>query len=187
MTRTEEKVHPDPAVLEAAGWRLVSLLFERPREGWYEEIDSLITEVQDPELATAARAARSATEGNYIRVLGPGGAVSPRQVGHTHERDPAQLIAELSTFYRAFAYQPKSEDPPDHVAVEAGFVGYMKLKEAYARTSGNAEGEGKTSRATAKFIERHMMEFSRSLETRLTDLEPSYLADAARCLARMVS
>ncbi len=43
------------------------------------------------------------------------------------------MLAELQAFYRAFAYQPVTEEPPDHVAVQAGFVGYLKLKQAFAR------------------------------------------------------
>jgi hypothetical protein len=101
------------------------------------------------------------------------------------KRDPAQILSELSTYYKAFAYDPASENPPDHIAVEAGFIGYMKLKEAYARSIGNGEGEGRTLRATEKFLQTHLREFSTSLATRLEEKAPGYLADAAKCLTRM--
>ena len=41
----------------AAEWRLLSLLFSRPREGWYGEVSSLAEEVGVEGLREAARAA----------------------------------------------------------------------------------------------------------------------------------
>lgn len=184
MTRIEELNKPDQTVIEAARWRLLSLLFERPQGNWHPEVESLVGEIEDPDLIAVAQGAREATEGEYLAVLGPGGVVSPRQVGHLDKGDPAQLIAELSTFYKAFAYEPSSENPPDHIAVEAGFVGFMKLKEAYARARGNRDGEGRTTRAITKFVDRHLRDFSHALAERLAASAPGYLADAAMILVR---
>jgi nitrate reductase assembly molybdenum cofactor insertion protein NarJ len=172
------------AAHRAARWRLIGLLFERPRENWHQEVEALAREISDPDLATATHEARNATEGGYLAVLGPGGVVSPRQAGHMKEGDPAQLISELNTFYRAFAFEPGNENPPDHIAVESGFVGFMKLKEAYARASGNHDGEGRTARAIAKFMDRHLRDFSLALADRLVESAPGYIADVARCAAR---
>lgn len=184
MTHTREAGAADPAVIDAARWRLLALLLERPHGTWHEEIASLAAEIADPELVAVSDGARDATEGGYLAILGPGGSVSPRQVGHMREGDPSQLISELSTFYRAFAYKPESENPPDHIAVEAGFLGFMKLKEAFARASGNPDGEGRTVRAIEKFLDRHLRDFSMALATRLASTAPGYLARAASCLAR---
>jgi hypothetical protein len=184
MTHIKEVDRPDQTVIEAARWRLLGLLLERPRGNWHEEIGSLVREIADPDLIAAAEGAREATEGEYLAVLGPGGVVSPRQVGHMKEGDPAQLIAELSTFYEAFAYEPGNENPPDHIAVEAGFVGFMKLKEAFARASGNRDGEGRTKRAIGRFMDRHLRDFSHAFAERLAVSAPEYLARAGSCLAR---
>ena len=47
------------------------------------------------ELRLLVAAVRSATEGDYLRLLGPGGLVSPREVTYQPFADPGQLLAEL--------------------------------------------------------------------------------------------
>ena len=47
------------------------------------------------------------------------------------------MLAELNSFYDAFSYKPTTNEVPDHVAVETGFVAYLRLKELYALESGD--------------------------------------------------
>jgi hypothetical protein len=70
--------------------------------------------------------------------------------------DPGQVLADLAAFYRAFAYAPETEEPTDHVAVEAGFVGYLWLKEAYALAQVDTAAAGLTASARGRFIEVHV-------------------------------
>lgn len=170
------------AIAEAAAWRLMGLLFERPRPGWHEEVRALAREVDDPDLRSAAEEARDAREGAYLSLLGPGGAVSPREVAYSGSADPGAVLADLAAFHRAFAYAPRAEDPIDHAAVEIGFAGYLRLKEAYARVRGDREEAETAAGALSRFTESHLRTFAGPLARRLKGGGLSYLSRAARAL-----
>jgi len=154
---------------QAAAWRLVSLLLERPREGWREEIEKLSAEVTGRELTACAKDAMDQTEEAYHRLFGPGGAVSPREVSYCGFEDPGWLMAELSAFYRAFSFEPRREEPIDHVAVESGFLGYLFLKEAYAETRGDSEAAEITRSARQRFMKEHLLRCADGILDRLND------------------
>jgi len=172
---------------QAAAWRLNGLLLERPRAGWIEDVEALAREVADAGLGAAAQAARAATEGEYLSLLGPGGAASPREVAYRTMEDPSRLLADLSAWYEAFAYRPRAEDPPDHLAVEAGFVGYLLLKEALALSAGDQEAAETTAEARARFLEERLAPFIEGLAGRLEGTG-GHLELAARALrSRVIS
>jgi AcrR family transcriptional regulator len=175
-----------PLMREAAWWRLTGLLFERPHGEWWSEVRALGAEVDDPDLVEAARLAFDASEEGYLSTLGPSGIVSPRQAGHDGRRDPGHVLAEIASYYEAFAYRPATEDTDDHVAVEAGFVGYLHLKQAYALVNGEAEAAELAARAARAFIESHLTAMSVPLADALQHAETRYLAAAARALGRKV-
>jgi hypothetical protein len=172
----------DPLLGRALGWRLVGLLFERPRPGWHAEVRALTSEVDDDRSKSVELAARDADEGGYLSVFGPGGAVSPREVAYRRMGDPGKILAQLEGVYDAFGYHPKTEDPPDHIAVEAGFVGYMKLKQAYAVAQADAEGERTTRDTIATFMEDHLSSFAGDLAQRLDGTSQPHLEQAAAIL-----
>jgi len=175
------------AVRTAAQWRLLGLLFERPRPGWAEEAESLVREVADAELRRVVeRAISAANEGEYHRVLGPGGLVSPREVSY-RVTDPGVLMANLSCAYDAFAYRPRVEEPLDHIAVETGFAGYLCLKEAFAIANGENESAEQVASARSAFVEDHLRAFATGLAQRLGTLAGSYLCDCGRLLGARVS
>ena len=183
---TPVTVIPD-AITEAAQWHLLARLFERPRPGWREEIAQLARELpHHVVLRAVADAAESATEGEYLGVLGPGGVVSPREVGHHGYRDPGWVLSELTRYYAAFGYVPHGEDPLDHVAVETGFVAYLHLKEALARSSGDEDAVAVTCDARAAFIRDHLAVLAGSLASRLGPDGAGYLAGAADLLAARI-
>ncbi len=172
---------------QAAAWRLLSALLERPREGWRDEVLALAREVGDPELAACARRmAEDASEGEYLAVLGPGGAVSPREVAYRPDTDPAAVLARLQTLYEAFAYRPASEDPPDHIAVELGFAGFLALKGAYAEQCLNAAAGSLAAEGLELFRSDHLDAFATALAQRLT-ATGGYLRPVAACLAALAS
>jgi hypothetical protein len=37
------------------------------------------------------------------------------------------LLSELQAYYSAFAFQPLTNEPPDHVSVETGFIAFQPL------------------------------------------------------------
>lgn len=153
MSRNE--ISPADLVTAAAEWRLLSLLLARPTDRWRREVDALLPEVKGcpPSLKSASE---EASEGAYLRVLGPGGVLSPREVAFAGFEDPGHLLSSLSAVYRAFAFKPRTEDPIDHVAVEAGFVAYLLLKEGYARMRGETEPAEITRRARRNFLKDHL-------------------------------
>ena len=170
---------------EATAWRLLGLLFERPGEGWWQEVEALSSSVADPEIRAAAGAAREeAGEGLYLAVLGPGGPVSPREVTYRGMEDPGRILADISAFYEAFAFRPETEEAPDHLAVEAGFMGYLCLKEAYALARGNKDEAEVAATAAARFREAHLTTLAWPVADRLATAEARYLALAAAALAR---
>jgi nitrate reductase assembly molybdenum cofactor insertion protein NarJ len=177
--------HVTELLREATAWRLLGLLFERPKDGWWREVDMLSREVADPEITAAAEAARKeASEGLYLALLGPGGPVSLREVTYRGMEDPGRIIADISAFYEAFAFQPETEEAPDHLAVEAGFIGYLCLKEAYARARGNEEEAELTANAAARLRETHLSTFAWPVAERLEIAAIRYLSLAASSLAR---
>lgn len=185
---TETAAIADPRVrellAEATAWRLLGLLFERPREGWREDVEALSRLVADPALRSAAGAAQGeASEGLYLALLGPGGLVSPREVTYRGMEDPGHILADISTFYDAFAFQPETEEAPDHLAVEAGFLGYLCLKEAYARARGSEEEAEVAAQAAARFRESHLTILAWPVAEHLEKTNVRYFSLAATVLA----
>ena len=158
----------------AASWRLASLLLERPRPKWKSEIARLAAEVSDPQLTRCAADAECATEEDYHRLFGPAGAVSPREVSYCGFEDPGRLIAELSAFYHAFSFSPQREESIDHVSVEAGFVGYLFLKEAYACMRNDAAAATIAKDARERFLSEHLARLARGMRERPVEM-PGYL------------
>jgi hypothetical protein len=176
------------AVEEAARWRLAALLLERPRAGWLEEVRALAGEVHDPGLQAAAAHAPDASEGDYLALLGPGGAVPAREVAYRRGRDPGWLLSDLARFYEAFAYRPLAEDPVDHFSVEAGFVGYLWLKEAIALSAANSAAAGVAAEARTSFVSEHLAGVTQAFAQRLSAAgDASHLAGAAGAIAERVA
>lgn len=183
MAITDPRVHE--LLAEASAWRVLGLLLERPREGWCQEVEALGRVASDADIRTAADAAREeATEGRYLALLGPGGPVSAREVAYRGMEDPGHIIADIRAFYEAFAFQPETEEAPDHLAVEAGFLGYLCVKEAYARTRGNEEEAEVAANAAARFREAHLSSLDWFVAERLQATNARYLSLAATALAR---
>lgn len=172
---TKVTMIPD-AIAEAARWHLVARLFERPRVGWVDDVRALARETADPVLRATAEDVSETSEGAYLGLLGPGGRVSPREAGHAGFRDPGWILADLARCYDAFGYAPCAEDPLDHVAVEAGFVAYLHLKEARAHACDDEEALLVTRAARETFARDHLAPLVAGLATRLAGEEPTPFA-----------
>lgn len=170
---------------QAAEWRLLSLLFECPTEGWRNQVAAVSSEVADPDLRAAAQhALAEASEGLYHSLFGPGGPAPPREVSYQDSVQLGLLMSELSGYYEAFAYRPATPEAADHVAVETGFVGYMRLKEAYALACAGAQHASVTAEAARRFIEDHLGRLAEPLAPALRASGVPYLALAAEALLR---
>ena len=91
--------------------------------------------------------------------------------------------SDIGAFYEAFAFQPETEETPDHLTVEAGFLGYLCLKQAYARTRGNEEEAEVAAQAAHRFREDHLATFTWPVAERLESAGVRYLSLAASALA----
>ena len=171
---------------QAAEWRLLSLLLERPKAAWHQEIESLAKEIQDVLLSEAVALAKNATQETYLALLGPAGMISPRETAYIGFEDPGQLLADLMAFYKAFSFTPMSEDPPDHITVEAGFIGYLTLKEVYAELAENNEAAQITREARDRFLEIHFCRLARGFAERFPASAPPYLVKTVEALLKRI-
>lgn len=172
---------------EAAEWRLISLLFECPVGDWQNNVKNLAEEISDSQLKTAAEFAKvEASEGLYHSIFGPGGPAPAREVTYRSWVQPGYLLSELSTFYNAFSYQPNLQESPDHIAVETGFMAYLKLKEAFADECGDAESVEITVNTAKTFNDEHLAKFTEQITKTLASSDIEYLALASAALFKRV-
>jgi nitrate reductase assembly molybdenum cofactor insertion protein NarJ len=174
-------------IREAAEWRLLALLFECPREGWHGQVASVAAEIRDPDLRAAARAAETAaTQGLYHSIFGPGGPVSPREVSYHDSIQLGYLLSELRCCYDAFAYKPVSEEAVDHLSLEIGFIGYLRLKEAFMTAGGDPERAALAREAAQRFLAEHLAVSAEPIARALATGGPPYLVLTSRALASRV-
>ncbi|MFY9222503.1 MAG: molecular chaperone TorD family protein [Blastocatellia bacterium] len=172
---------------QAAEWRLIGLLFECPKGDWLEQVSSLAKEVQDPKLKLAVQAAEiEANEGLYHSILGPGGPAPAREISYNSWAEPGRMISELTSYYKAFSFQPVIDETVDHIAMEVGFISYLRLKEAYAIACDAMEEAKITAEASEKFITEHLNIIAEPLVNILEDLDVEYLKNAGQALLMRV-
>ncbi|MFN7923836.1 MAG: molecular chaperone TorD family protein [Bryobacteraceae bacterium] len=137
-------------------------------------------------LEAAKLAVDQASEGLYHSTFGPGGPAPPREATHRDTLQLGYLIAELEAYYASFGYQPEtaSFEPPDHIAVEAGFVAYLKFKQAYAVACGDAGAAEVVEEARREFVREHLASTAEPLTAMLASSGVPYLDAAGRALAR---
>jgi len=161
---------------ESAEWRLISLFFDCPTPEWFELVDALGKQVADKRLKKAARLAqKQASEGLFHSIFGPGGPAPGREVSYRSWVQPGYLLSELSSFYDAFSFKPVTNEVPDHISVETGFIAYLKMKELFAMEGGDTESSEITAEASEKFIADHLSKYSEKLSKLLAASGIDYL------------
>jgi nitrate reductase assembly molybdenum cofactor insertion protein NarJ len=174
-------------IQEAAEWHLISLLFDCPTGNWFDEVKNLGKEVADKRLKRAARSAQNeASEGLFHSIFGPGGPAPGREVSYRGWVQPGYLLSELNSFYDAFSYRPKTHEIPDHIAVETGFIAYLKLKEHYALECEEFENAWITADAANTFIDEHLSKYSEKVAKLLAVSGIDYLKLASAALFKRV-
>lgn len=172
---------------QATDWRLLALLFECPTSAWREHVESLIPLASHPQLRAAAEAAlEEASEGLYHSIFGPGGPASPREVSYHDSVQLGYLMSELAFLYDAFAYRPMSKEPPDHVAMEAGYISYLAFKQAYALGRSESEQAQLAADASRQFVDNHLSVMAEPLASTLAGSRVRYLELAAEVLLQHV-
>jgi nitrate reductase assembly molybdenum cofactor insertion protein NarJ len=174
-------------LVEAAEWRLISLLFDCPNGGWFDNVKALGTQVTDKRLKRAARAAeKEASEGLFHSIFGPGGPAPGREVSYRGWVQPGYMLSELSSFYDAFSFKPVTNEVPDHVAVETAFVAYLRMKEAFAVDCFDSESAEITAEAAKTFIDEHLSKYAEQMSKILNSSGIEYLALAGEALFKRV-
>jgi nitrate reductase assembly molybdenum cofactor insertion protein NarJ len=172
---------------QAAEWRLLGLLFECPNEGWRRMVAAMAREVKNVRLQGAARdALTQASEAMYHSLFGPGGPVAPREVSYRATIQLGYLLSELSAYYDTFDYHPETNEAPDHISVEIGFVAYLKLKEAYALSCGDPERAAVAAESCRQFTAEHLAATASPLALALKAIDPHYLTAAGLVLEERV-
>ena len=176
-------------IAEAAEWRLIELLFSCPSEQWKRELQSLAREVRDPDLRLAASlASEGAEEGVFHSIFGPGGPAPAREASYLGTVQLGYLMSELNAYYQAFAYSlasaPSGKEPPDHVSVESGFIGFLRLKQAFALGRESEADAAVAAEAAARFLEEHLSNIATPLSHALDHSGVTYLELAGKALAR---
>ncbi len=176
-------------VAEAAEWRLIELLFRCPSNIWKKELKSLAREVRDGDLRAAARfAVTEANDGGFHSIFGPGGPAPAREASYQGTIQLGYLMSELNAYYDAFAYSPASDnsakEAPDHVSVEAGFMSFIRLKQAFALNNGSEAEAAIAAESAERFLQEHLSNIAEPLSFALDHSGERYLELAGKALLR---
>ncbi|MEO8041670.1 MAG: molecular chaperone TorD family protein [Acidobacteriota bacterium] len=174
-------------IVEASEWRLISLLFDCPTGKWFDDVKALGDQVTDTRLKRAALSAqKEASEGLFHSIFGPGGPAPGREVSYRGWVQPGYMLSELSSFYAAFSYKPVTNEVPDHVAIETGFIAYLRLKEAFAVDRFDTESAEITAEAAKNFINEHLSKYAEQMSKILNSSGIEYLSLAGAALFKRV-
>jgi hypothetical protein len=143
-------------------------------------LTTIAASTDDEQLQQAVAAARDeASSVSYHTIFGPGGPAAAREVSYQRSSFTGRFLAELQDAYAAFAYESTIGEAPDHVATQADFVGYLRLKEAYARARGDVEQAESDRRTAQRIIADHLALIAEPLAEILQNSDFRYLALAA--------
>jgi TorA maturation chaperone TorD len=182
------------ALLEqSAMYRVLSLVFQPPRPETGKELYALAVVVPGALGEDLAKlAGHAVNEATYHALLGSSGICpdceSDYEVNALGGKGP--LLADVSGFYQAFRFDPTWELrlPPDHIAAELGFLGYLALKEASASARGLEYQAGTCRDAAATFVRDHLGRWASAFCERLQAAgERGAYENAACLLLRMVA
>jgi TorA maturation chaperone TorD len=172
---------------QAAEWRLMALLLERPIGDWATQVAALAAEVGDEGLRAAAQAAQAqASQSLYDSTFGPGGPAAPREVSYRQCLEAGSSLAELEAFYEIFAFRHDTPEPADHVAVQTNFISYLLLKQLYARVAGDDQQSELVARAIQHIVQDHLSNIAEPLAGALQSSGIDYLALALAALLQRV-
>lgn len=190
----------------AAVYELLAVAFAYPDAESLDELRELLDLIRDHEAAGATslrdaldEVAECAVSAN-VAMLGAehtrlfAGQVACSAHETEYEFDPfakSRQLADIAGFYRAFGLKPVGErsGPPDFIATECEFMGFLLRKQVYAAAEGLDAQEAICLEAQRSFLEDHLGRwvpvFERELRGQL-EVPSLYLA-AARLCARFVA
>ena len=130
----------------------------------------------------AEAALEHASEGLHIALFGPAGNVPVREVTHYGGVQFGYLMAELSAYYEAFGYQPQVDEADDHLAVQLGFMSFLKMKQALALIEGNSEHAQVACEAASSFLKEHLAVQAEPVLQALGNHAPDYLVQGGELI-----
>ncbi|MBI2186027.1 MAG: molecular chaperone TorD family protein [Acidobacteria bacterium] len=146
----------------AVCWRFASTIFRAPTPEGLAELRMLLPMLPDDTRDCAAPLVDipfDTWEGEFYRVLGPGGLPScESSFDRAALAGRGPLLAAIGGFYQAFAYDPDAQERevPDNIAVELDFVAYLSFKGAFAADAGLQEELDVTRQAYDAFLRDHL-------------------------------
>jgi Nitrate reductase delta subunit len=168
---------------EAAEWRILELLFQCPTPDWRDRIAELRPECKDADLTLAIDIALEiATEGAYHSIMGPGGPAPAREASYIDTMQLGYLMSELNAIYEAFGFRPETSEIADHVSVQAGFMGYLRLKQAFAAAAKQDEQAALVRDNAAIFVRDHLSHIAEPMSAALEACGYDYLVHAGKAL-----
>jgi nitrate reductase assembly molybdenum cofactor insertion protein NarJ len=145
----------------ASGWMFASLALQPPspqRIDRMRDLVPLLPETVQPAASVILTLPLAEWEPEFFSVLGPAGCPaceSSYERAAMAARGP--LLADVSGYYRAFAYAPAPpREVPDHASVELDFLSYMAVKIACAEFECRVEDAGTTRDAYESFRRTHL-------------------------------
>jgi hypothetical protein len=94
------------------------------------------------------------------------------------------LMSELSAYYDAFGYAPHTEDAPDHLGIQLGFISFLKIKQALAVLDQDPERAAIAAEAGSAFIKEHVAVQAEPVLARLENFGPDFLIEAGRLILK---
>jgi nitrate reductase assembly molybdenum cofactor insertion protein NarJ len=166
---------------EAAGWRLLALLFSYPDDDWRADLSALLPSLADDGLRAIGEAAvEYSTAGMHSALFGPAGSVPVREAAHRGGVQLGYLMAEVAAYYDAFAFAPRTPEAGDHLSVQLDFLAFLRLKQAHAICAGSGDQEQVAAEAAATFLKEHIAVQAEPVLRALENFGPDFLIEAGR-------
>ena len=158
----------------AVEWKLIALLWERPRQHEPAQVGCLSSQIDDLFLKETGDLGCEATQEAYLKHFGPDGPVFLQETAYVicHSE---KILRQIETIYDAFSFQSHAENPSDHIAVEADFISHLYVKEARARLANDADAYSVAIDVRTKFIEEHFRILVQALRKKISGSEPEYI------------
>jgi TorA maturation chaperone TorD len=138
-------------------------------------------------------ATRAALEREHMRLFGP--TIGQDHPPYSTEYDPngkfrkEHELADIAGFYRAWGLLLDEDlgERVDHFGVEADYLAFLAVKEAYALVQGETDGAARVRQASDRFATRYVAGPARELAERLARAsERGLLAAAAALLVSLL-
>ncbi len=155
-------------LVRATGYRLLAHLLTPPEEGWVQVSRALAEEADLPPDALTTTTDEDVLL-EHQHVFAPTGPLSSCASDHVAEgfAGKGSILGDVAGFYAAFGYEPELREPPDHFALQFGFLALLAMKQAAMAHAGNEEEADVAYRAEMDLLATHVLPHLEPFRTRL--------------------